>query len=90
VLTGPDPIIILLTKCVCPEPMRIQITKCVSLCLQALEDEEESQKRGTELLGMDERKRPYNSMYNEAAPSEDQMEAWRMKQRHFEDPMNHF
>lgn len=57
---------------------------------QALKKEAESQRRADELLAMDERKRPYNSMFEAKAPSEEEMEAWRMKRRREEDPMSQF
>lgn len=57
---------------------------------KALKREEEHQRRADELLALDERKRPYNSMFEAKAPTEEEMEAWRMKQRRTEDPMTHF
>lgn len=54
---------------------------------KALKKEEENQKRADELLAMDERKRPYNSMYEAHVPTEEEMEAWRLKQRRIEDPL---
>ncbi|XP_048746628.1 pre-mRNA-splicing factor SLU7-like [Ostrea edulis] len=57
---------------------------------EALIKEEEHQKRANHLLSLDERKRPYNSMYENVAPTEEEMEAWRLKQRRTEDPMSHF
>lgn len=58
--------------------------------LQALKKEEEHQKKADHLLSLDERKRPYNSMYDNVAPTDEEMEAWRMKHRRTEDPMSHF
>lgn len=52
-----------------------------------MKKEEENQKRADELLAMDERKRPYNSMYEAHVPTEEEMEAWRLKQRRIEDPL---
>ncbi|XP_025095719.1 pre-mRNA-splicing factor SLU7-like isoform X1 [Pomacea canaliculata] len=57
---------------------------------KALEQEDAHQKRMTELLQIDERKRPYNSMCDVRAPTEDEMEAFRMKQHRSEDPMAAF
>ena len=41
---------------------------------------------------MDERKRPYNSLrgLDTREPTEEEMEAFRMKRKRFEDPMAHF
>ncbi|CAH0720217.1 unnamed protein product, partial [Brenthis ino] len=57
---------------------------------KALEMEEKSQKRAEYLLSVDERKRPYNSMYEVKEPSEQEMEAYMMKRRREEDPMSQF
>ncbi|GFY08754.1 pre-mRNA-splicing factor SLU7 [Trichonephila clavipes] len=57
---------------------------------KALEEEEAHQKKVDELLNMDERKRPYNSMYEVKAPSEEQMEAYYIKRHRPEDPMSGF
>ncbi|XP_037091972.1 LOW QUALITY PROTEIN: pre-mRNA-splicing factor SLU7-like [Pollicipes pollicipes] len=70
------------------------------------EDEEETKKRkrkeamarqekadaaADRLLAMDERRRPYNSMAADVtAPSAEEMEAWRMRQTHHDDPMAAF
>ena len=48
------------------------------------------QKAADELLSMDERKRPYNSMVDAKAPSEEEMEAWRLKRQRMDDPMAGF
>lgn len=53
----------------------------------ALEVEALSQKRAEELLKQDERKRPYNSMYDVKAPTEEEIEAYMLKRRREEDPM---
>lgn len=63
---------------------------CHCVTLQALKKELENQRKAEELLAMDERKRPYNSMYDAKAPTEEEMEAWRMKRRREEDPMANF
>ncbi|XP_060576585.1 pre-mRNA-splicing factor SLU7-like [Ruditapes philippinarum] len=57
---------------------------------KALKRELESQKKAEVFLAMDERKRPYNSMFEAKAPTEEEMEAWRMKRRREEDPMSNF
>ncbi|XP_030022879.2 pre-mRNA-splicing factor Slu7 [Manduca sexta] len=56
----------------------------------ALEMEERQQKRADYLLSIDERKRSYNSMVEVKAPTEEEMEAYRMKKRREEDPMSQF
>ncbi|XP_055523990.1 pre-mRNA-splicing factor Slu7 [Wyeomyia smithii] len=56
----------------------------------ALLAEERQQRRAEELLRMDERKRPYNSMFEVRAPTEEEMEAYQMKRRRDEDPMAKF
>ncbi|ETN65835.1 step ii splicing factor slu7 [Anopheles darlingi] len=56
----------------------------------ALEAEERSQQRAAELLRQDERKRPYNSMYEVRVPTEEEIEAYMMKRRREEDPMAAF
>ncbi|XP_044258037.1 pre-mRNA-splicing factor Slu7 [Tribolium madens] len=56
----------------------------------ALKAEEEHQKRAESLLSMDERKRPYNSMFEVKKPSEEEIEAYYLKRRREEDPMNQF
>ena len=54
-----------------------------------MEREEKRVAEVERIMGLDERKRPFNSMYNDAAPTEEEIEAWRRKQKHFEDPMAH-
>ena len=58
--------------------------------LQALMRELESQEAADKLLAMDERKRPYNSMFEAKAPTEEELEAWKMKRQRMEDPMSAF
>ncbi|XP_050074175.1 pre-mRNA-splicing factor Slu7 [Anopheles maculipalpis] len=53
----------------------------------ALEAEEANERRAAELLRQDERKRPYNSMYDVKAPTEEEIEAYMLKRRREEDPM---
>ncbi|KAJ0183098.1 hypothetical protein K1T71_001074 [Dendrolimus kikuchii] len=57
---------------------------------KALEMEMRQQKRADYLLSMDERKRPYNSMMEVKAPTEEEVEAYQMKRRREEDPMSQF
>lgn len=57
---------------------------------KALKAEEEHQAKVKELMSMDERKRPYNSMYEAKEPTEEEMEAYHLKRRRDEDPMNQF
>lgn len=57
---------------------------------KALEQEETNQKMADRLLSIDERKRPYNSMYEAKAPTEEEIEAYYLKRRREEDPMNQF
>ncbi|KPJ05152.1 PREDICTED: pre-mRNA-splicing factor Slu7 [Papilio xuthus] len=64
--------------------------KAVDKLKKALEEEERNQKRAEHLLSVDERKRPYNSMYEVKAPTDDQMEAYLMKRKREEDPMSQF
>ncbi|KAK0170282.1 hypothetical protein PV328_010861 [Microctonus aethiopoides] len=57
---------------------------------EALEKEEEYRRKTDKLLQMDERKRPYNSMYQVKEPTADEMEAFQMKRQRDEDPMAQF
>ncbi|XP_054717231.1 pre-mRNA-splicing factor SLU7-like [Uloborus diversus] len=57
---------------------------------KALKAEEASQKEADRLLAMDERKRPYNSMYEVKAPTEEEMEAYFIKRNRPDDPMAGF
>ncbi|XP_076250652.1 pre-mRNA-splicing factor Slu7 isoform X1 [Rhynchophorus ferrugineus] len=56
----------------------------------ALKAEEDNQKHADYLLSLDERKRPYNSMFEVKKPSEEELEAYYLKRRREEDPMNQF
>lgn len=58
--------------------------------LQALKKEEANQKEADRLLAMDERKRPYNSMCDVKAPTEEEMEAYFIKRQRPDDPMAGF
>lgn len=57
---------------------------------KALDKEEERLKEVDRIMKMDERKRPYNSMYEVAKPTDDEIEAYHMKKRRDEDPMANF
>ncbi|GFS13096.1 pre-mRNA-splicing factor SLU7 [Elysia marginata] len=57
------------------------------LIKEALAKQKEHDRKMTQLLSMDERKRPYNSMIEVTAPTDEEMEAFRLKQRRKEDPM---
>lgn len=57
---------------------------------RALEEEERQQAEATMLLSMDERKRPYNSMFEVKKPTDEEIEAYYLKRRREEDPMNQF
>jgi pre-mRNA-processing factor SLU7 len=58
--------------------------------LQALAKEELHQKEAERILAMDEKKRPYNSMFEIKKPTDEEMEAYYMKKRREEDPMAQF
>lgn len=58
--------------------------------LEAMLKQEKAEKAVSELLRKDERKRPYNSMLEVAAPTDEEMEAWRRKQLRSDDPMASF
>ncbi|KAK6185113.1 hypothetical protein SNE40_007419 [Patella caerulea] len=57
---------------------------------EALRKEEEHNRSIDKLMAIDERKRPYNSMYEASEPTEEQKEAFLMKKRRTEDPMAAF
>lgn len=57
---------------------------------KALEKEDERLKEVDRIMKMDERKRPYNSMYEVSKPTDDEIEAYHMKKRRDEDPMANF
>lgn len=57
---------------------------------QALRKEEENEKEADRLMQMDERKRPYNSMYEVKRPTLDEIEAFQMKRKRDDDPMAEF
>lgn len=58
---------------------------------QALEAEDERNRKMDEVLKTEERKRSYNSLnVNSAEPTEEEMEAYRMKRSREDDPMAQF
>lgn len=57
---------------------------------KALEAEEKRVKQVEMLMQLDERKRPYNSLFEVKAPTEEEMEAFRMKRSRPDDPMASF
>ena len=56
----------------------------------ALAKEDEEKEKAERLLSMDERKRPYNSMFEVHKPTEEEIDAYLMKRRREEDPMLQF
>lgn len=56
----------------------------------ALKQEDLNQREAERILSMDERKRPYNSMFEVKKPTEEEIEAYYMKKRRDEDPMTQF
>ncbi|XP_049863222.1 pre-mRNA-splicing factor SLU7 [Schistocerca gregaria] len=56
----------------------------------ALKQEDLNQQEAERILSMDERKRPYNSMFEVKKPTEEEIEAYYMKKRRDEDPMTQF
>ncbi|XP_029439458.1 pre-mRNA-splicing factor SLU7 [Rhinatrema bivittatum] len=57
---------------------------------KALNAEEVRLRHVQEMLQLDERKRAYNSMYETREPTEEEMEAYRMKRQRPDDPMASF
>ncbi|XP_018049937.1 PREDICTED: pre-mRNA-splicing factor SLU7 [Atta colombica] len=57
---------------------------------EALRKEEENAKQADRMLKIDERKRPYNSMYETKELTAEEIEAYQMKRKRDEDPMVHF
>uniref|UniRef100_A0A8D0EPR8 Pre-mRNA-splicing factor SLU7 n=1 Tax=Strix occidentalis caurina TaxID=311401 RepID=A0A8D0EPR8_STROC len=57
---------------------------------KALNAEEARLLHVKEIMQLDERKRPYNSLYETREPSEEEMEAYRMKRQRPDDPMASF
>ena len=64
---------------------------CLFVFIQALQAEDERNRQMDEVLKLDERKRGYNSLnINNAEPTEEEMEAYRMKRSRQDDPMAQF
>ncbi|XP_066145443.1 pre-mRNA-splicing factor Slu7 [Euwallacea fornicatus] len=57
---------------------------------EALQAEEKSQREAERLMAVDERKRPYNSMFDVKKPTEEEIEAYYLKRKREDDPMNQF
>lgn len=57
---------------------------------RALRDEEKHLDSVAQLMELNERKRPYNSMFEAKQPSENEIEAYLMKRRREDDPMLQF
>lgn len=57
---------------------------------QALDAEDKRVKHVETIMQLDERKRPYNSLLEVKAPTEEEMEAFRMKRPRPDDPMASF
>uniref|UniRef100_A0A8C7ZWD7 Pre-mRNA-splicing factor SLU7 n=1 Tax=Oryzias sinensis TaxID=183150 RepID=A0A8C7ZWD7_9TELE len=57
---------------------------------KALDAEDKRVKQVDAIMQLDERKRPYNSLYEVKAPTEEEMEAFRMKRIRPDDPMASF
>ncbi|NXD66704.1 SLU7 factor, partial [Eolophus roseicapillus] len=57
---------------------------------KALNAEEARLLHVKEIMQIDERKRPYNSIYDSREPTEEEMEAYRMKRQRPDDPMASF
>lgn len=60
------------------------------LVSQALDAEDKRIKQMEAIMQLDERKRPYNSLLEVKAPTEEEMEAFRMKRCRPDDPMASF
>jgi len=57
---------------------------------KAIKEQAEERRKAEELLAIDERKRPYNSHYASKKPTEEEMEAFRLKHIRADDPMAQF
>ena len=57
---------------------------------QAMKRMDEKDKEVDRIMTMDERKRPYNVMYDLKAPTEEELEAYKRKRLRDEDPMTQF
>lgn len=56
----------------------------------AIKEQAKERRKAEELLAIDERHRPYNSHYASKKPTEEEMEAFRLKNIHPDDPMAQF
>jgi len=61
-----------------------------SISLQAMKKQIAEEKRAKHLMSLDERKRPYNSMIDTSEPTEEEMEAYKRRQKLSDDPMSNF
>lgn len=57
---------------------------------KALDKEDERLKEVDRIMKIDERKRPYNSMYEVSKPTDEEIEAYNMKKHRGDDPMANF
>ncbi|KAJ8915828.1 hypothetical protein NQ315_004641 [Exocentrus adspersus] len=57
---------------------------------EALDAEEINRQKADQLLSVDERKRPYNSMFADKKPTPEEMEAYYLKRKRGDDPMEQF
>ena len=55
-----------------------------------MKKQEAHEKKVEKFMAMDERKRPYNIMYDFKEPTEEEMEAFRRKKLRSDDPMAQF
>ena len=65
-------------------------TVALLLCFQAMDAETKRVTDVDRMMTLDERKRPYNCMYNTKAPTDAEMEAFRRKRLREDDPMAKF
>ena len=65
---------------------------CMYVCIQAMVEQERKEKEVDAMMTIEERKRPYHSMQAESGrePTEEEMEAFRLKRRRADDPMAKF
>ena len=61
----------------------------ISCFKQAMKKEKQRLKEVDKAMSLDERKRKYNSMYTDVAPTEEEMEAHKRMRIRSEDPMAH-
>lgn len=70
--------------------LRLWSNSDLSSVSQALDAEDKRIKQMEAIMQVDERKRPYNSLLEVKAPTEEEMEAFRMKRCRADDPMASF